>query len=98
MLERCLYFKDYRNDSVQRKVSEEVFDLWIKFNVCPISVLGIKNRLSTHIKDFYKLVYYDKKKKGPKFEIDAANFIEESNKLFDIYQKDQKKLAETEKN
>ena len=29
VIERCLYFKDYRKDSVQREVSEELFSLWV---------------------------------------------------------------------
>ena len=66
VLERCLYFKDYRKDSVQREVSEELFNLWVNYNVYPISVIGIKTKLSSYIGKFYKFVNYDKKKKRTK--------------------------------
>ena len=97
VLERCLYFKDYRKDSVQREVSEELFNLWVNYNVYPISVIGIKTKLSSYIGKFYKFVNYDKKKRGQKYETDEAGFIEEANQLFDVLQKDHKKLAEIEK-
>jgi len=97
VLERCLYFKDYRKDSVQRDVSVELFNLWVNYNVYPISVIGIKTKLSSYIENFYKFVNYDKKKRGQKYETDAGGFIEEANQLFDVHQKDHKKLAEIEK-
>ena len=80
VLERCLYFKDYRKDSVQREVSEELFNLWVNYNVYPISVIGIKTKLSSYIGKFYKFVNYDKKKRGQKYETDAAGFIEETSR------------------
>ena len=97
VFERCLYFKDYRRDSVLREVSEELFNLWVEYNVYPISVIGIKTKLSSYIGKLYKFINYDRKKRGQKYETDAAGFIEEANQLFDIYQKDHKKLAEIEK-
>ncbi|KAL7646032.1 UNVERIFIED_CONTAM: hypothetical protein RMT77_002933 [Armadillidium vulgare] len=97
VLERCLYFKDYRKDSVQSDVSVELFNLWVNYNVYPISAIGIKTKLSSYIEKFYKFVNYDKKKRGQKYETDAGGFIEEANQLFDVHQKDQKKLAEIEK-
>ena len=90
VLERCLYFKDYRKDSVQRDVSVELFNLWVNYNVYPISVISIKTKLSSHIKRFFK-------KRIQKCETDAAGFIEEANQLLDVHQKDHKKLAEIEK-
>jgi hypothetical protein len=85
VIERCLYFEDYRKDSVLREVSEELFNLWVKCNVYPISSLAIQKRLNNHIKQFYRLVNYDKKKRGPTFKLDASKFTNTSNKLFDIY-------------
>ena len=62
VLERCLYFKNYRKDSVQRDVSVELFNLWVNYNVYAISVIRIKTKLSSYIEIFYKFVNYDKKR------------------------------------
>ncbi|KAB7504140.1 hypothetical protein Anas_12113 [Armadillidium nasatum] len=97
VLERCLFFKEYRTENVQREVSEELYNLWIKYNVYPISANAIKMRLNNHLKEFSRLLNYDKKKQGPKFKLDASKFIEDSKKLFDIFQKDHKILAAAER-
>ena len=56
VIETCLYFKDYRKGSVQREVSEELFNLWVNYNVYPISVIRIKTKLSSYTEKFYKFV------------------------------------------
>ncbi|KAL7631030.1 UNVERIFIED_CONTAM: hypothetical protein RMT77_018684 [Armadillidium vulgare] len=97
VLERCLFFKEYRTENVQREVSEELYNLWIKYNVYPISANAIKMRLNNRLKEFSRLLNYDKKKQGPKFKLDASKFIEDSKKLFDIFKKDHKILAAAER-
>ena len=56
VIETCLYFKDYRKGSVQREVNEELFNLWVNYNVYPISVIRIKTKLSSYTEKFYKFV------------------------------------------
>ena len=63
VLERCLYFKGYRKEDVQRDVSVELFNLWVNY-VHPISVIRIKTKLSSYIKNCYKFANYNKKKRG----------------------------------
>ena len=38
---RCLTFKDGKTDGIIKAVSEELDNLWITYNVYPISVNGI---------------------------------------------------------
>src|SRR5215469_8862237 len=45
VIERCLFFKDYKTSDVQGTVSKELFDLWLACNVYPVSVHAIKNKL-----------------------------------------------------
>ena len=44
VLERYLFFKEDRTENVQREVNEEVYNLWIKYNVYPISANAIQMR------------------------------------------------------
>ena len=37
VIERCLFFKDYKTSDVQGTVSKELFDLWLACNVYPVS-------------------------------------------------------------
>ena len=83
---------------MQRTVSEELYNLWVTYNVYPIAKSSVQKRLKDHISEFYRLLNYPKKKMGPKYRSDVEVFLNISNTLFDIYQKDEKKLALTEKN
>ena len=99
VIERRLFFKDYKKDDVQRLISKELFDLWIKCNVYPVTVNAIKHRLHNQVREFSRLLNYDKKKrKLAKYQADAQKFVGDGTKLFDIFQTDPKLLAETEKN
>ena len=98
VIERCLFFKDYKTSDVQGTVSKELFELWVACNVYPVSVHAIKNKLNIQVKEFSRLLNYDKKKRNlAKYQTDAQKFIEDGSNLFDIFQTDPKLLAKTEK-
>ena len=54
VLERCLYFKDYRKDSVQREVSGEVFNLWVNYKHYVITGEPGKYQAPINYKNFKK--------------------------------------------
>ena len=53
---RYLTFKDYKFLKIIKSVSEELHNLWITYNVYPISVNGIHKQLKTIIMEFNRLV------------------------------------------
>ena len=79
-------------------VSEELFNLWIKYSVYPISIAGIRRRLKTEMTEFSRLYRYDKKKRKEKYNSDVHNFLEKTKIFFDVFQKDKNLRSETEKN
>ena len=42
---RCLTFRDYKTDGITKSLIEELHNLWITYNVYPISVNSIDKRL-----------------------------------------------------
>ena len=76
---------------------EELFNRWIKYNAYPISIAGIRKRLRTEMTEFSRLYRYDKSKREQKYYSDVSRFLEKTNKLFDVFQKDQKLHSEMEK-
>ena len=94
---RCLYYKNYLNDKALTAVSEELFNRWIKHNVYPISITGIRKRLRIEMTEFSRLYRYDKSKREQKYYSDVSRFLEKTKKLFDVFQKDQKLRSEMEK-
>ena len=86
VLERCLYFKNYRKDSVQRDVSVELFNLWVNYNVYPIYVIGIKTKLSSYIENFYKFIKEQNLKVNfSDLALQAKKLKDRSDKLLKIY-------------
>ena len=52
VITRCLYYRNYLTDKTLTTVSEELFNRWIKYNVYPISIAGIRKRLRTEMTEF----------------------------------------------
>ena len=71
----------------------------MKCNIYPVTVNAIKYRLHNQVREFSRLLNYDKKKrKLAEYQAEAQKFMEDCSKLFDIFQSDPKLLAETKKN
>ena len=90
VLERCLYYKNYLTDKTLTTVSKELFNLWIKYNVYPISIAAIRKRLRTEITEFSRLYRYDKSKREQKYYSDVNRFLEKTKVLFNVCEKKQK--------
>ena len=94
---KCLTFKDYKTDGIKKVVLKELHNLWITYNVYPISVNGIHKQLKTMIMEFNKRVQYDKKKRSKNYKNDVDIFLKKNNTFFDIYQPDPEHFSDTEK-
>ena len=97
MIDRCLYYRNYLTDKTLTTVSEEVFKLWIKYNVYPISIAGIRKKLRTEMTEFSRLYRYDKSKREQKYYSDVDKFLGKTKNLFDVFQKDKNLRSEMEK-
>ena len=97
VITRCFYYRNDLTDKTLKTVSEELFNRWIKYNVYPISIAGIRKRLRTEMTEFSKLYRCDKSKQEQKYYSDLRRFLEKTKKLFDVFQMDQKLRSEMEK-
>ena len=97
VIDRCLYYRNYLTDKTLTTVSEEVFKLWIKYNVYPISIAGIRKILRTEMTEFSRLYRYDKSKREQKYYSDVDKFLGKTKNLFDVFQKDKNLRSEMEK-
>ena len=50
--DRCFNQKNYHTNKTLTVVSEELFNLWIKYDVHPISNAEIRRRLKTEMSEF----------------------------------------------
>ena len=75
---RCLYYKNHLNDKTLTAISEELFNRWIKHNVYPISIAGIRKRLRIEMTEFNRLYRYDKSKREQKYYSDVSRFLEKN--------------------
>ena len=78
------------------EVSSTLYDHWISRNVYPITVPGIKKKLSKEIDEFRYITRTDTSKRGKKWKDRYENFSARRNKLFDIFceNKEQRKKME----
>ena len=97
VIDRCLYHKNCLTDKTLTIVSDELFNLWIKYNVYAISIAGIRRRLKNEMTEFSRLYRYDKKKREKKYNSDVHKFLKKTKILFDVFQKDKNLRSEMEK-
>lgn len=96
VLERVLHEEKFLQQSAADLVATELVTHWIWCNVYPLSKITAANKISDMIKTFSSLDRYDKKKRGPTFFNKESEFLEDIDKLFDIYCDDSKQLKALE--
>ena len=96
VLERVLHEEKFLQQSAADLVATELVTHWIWCNVYPLSKITAANKISDMIKTFSSLDRYHKKKRGPTFFNKESEFLEDIDKLFDIYCDDSKQLKALE--
>ena len=89
VLERLLFEDNWRQKEAATTVAEELYVIWVHCNVYCVSVNAITWRISKLVEEFCKVDAIPKKRRlGEAFEQKVKTFLEDSNKLFDIFCQD----------
>ena len=89
VLERLLFEDNWRQKEAATTVAEELYVIWVHCNVYCVSVNAITWRISKLVEEFRKVDAIPKKRRlGEAFEQKVKTFLEDFNKLFDIFCQD----------
>jgi len=96
VLKRLLFFDNWRTAKAAADVANELYDHWVYCNVYPITKAGIKNKVKKLAKDLKHLESYPAAKRGPTFDDHVKTFMNDRDKIFDVFCRDPAKLRKQE--
>jgi len=91
VIERMLSFDHFRKLETARIIAKELHDVWVWCNVYSIHELSIAQKVNKLVLNFSVLTRYPKKaKSSDRYKEREANFMQDVDKLFDIFCYDKK--------
>ena len=95
VIERMLNFPDYRTLGAARNVAQEVHERWVWCNVYPQHHYTIATKIQETMANFSKITRYPRKNSEPYKKLESL-FLEDVEKLFDVYCSDEQQRRQME--
>ena len=97
VIERILSLSNFRTQEASKTIAKELFDRWIWCNVYPVHLLTITERIRNTASEFSMLDRWSKKRRNYTFLQKEAAFLQDIDKLFDVFCYDEKQRKSLER-